>query len=74
MSIAAWKGFIQLVTNPFYWEKTEHGLHQGGAAPAAARVPRAEGGPPPMSPGRAAADPQAAAAPERELATPVGGR
>jgi cellulose synthase/poly-beta-1,6-N-acetylglucosamine synthase-like glycosyltransferase len=26
MSIAAWKGFIQLFTNPFYWEKTEHGL------------------------------------------------
>lgn len=26
MSLAAWKGFIQLFTNPFYWEKTEHGL------------------------------------------------
>ena len=26
MSLAAWKGAIQLVTNPFYWEKTEHGL------------------------------------------------
>jgi cellulose synthase/poly-beta-1,6-N-acetylglucosamine synthase-like glycosyltransferase len=26
MSIAAWKGFIQLFTRPFYWEKTEHGL------------------------------------------------
>jgi glycosyltransferase XagB len=26
MSFAAWKGFIQLFTNPFYWEKTEHGL------------------------------------------------
>ncbi|HUZ29573.1 MAG TPA: glycosyltransferase [Solirubrobacteraceae bacterium] len=26
MSIAAWRGFIQLFTNPFYWEKTEHGL------------------------------------------------
>jgi hypothetical protein len=26
MSIAAWKGFIQLFTNPFYWEKTEHGV------------------------------------------------
>ncbi len=26
MSIAAWKGFLQLFTNPFYWEKTEHGL------------------------------------------------
>jgi len=28
MSIAAWKGFIQLFTNPFYWEKTKHGLDQ----------------------------------------------
>jgi cellulose synthase/poly-beta-1,6-N-acetylglucosamine synthase-like glycosyltransferase len=43
MSIAAWKGFWQLITNPFYWEKTEHGLdaaHDGpavavGTAPAA---------------------------------------
>ncbi|HUY59065.1 MAG TPA: glycosyltransferase [Solirubrobacteraceae bacterium] len=26
MSIGAWKGLIQLFTNPFYWEKTEHGL------------------------------------------------
>lgn len=33
MSLAAWKGAIQLVTNPFYWEKTVHGLdqHEGGA-------------------------------------------
>lgn len=29
MSLAAWKGFIQLFTNPFYWEKTEHGLDDG---------------------------------------------
>lgn len=28
MSYAAWKGFIQLFTNPFYWEKTEHGLDE----------------------------------------------
>jgi cellulose synthase/poly-beta-1,6-N-acetylglucosamine synthase-like glycosyltransferase len=26
MSIAGWKGFFQLITNPHYWEKTEHGL------------------------------------------------
>ena len=26
MSVAGWKGFIQLFTKPFYWEKTEHGL------------------------------------------------
>jgi cellulose synthase/poly-beta-1,6-N-acetylglucosamine synthase-like glycosyltransferase len=31
MSIGAWKGLIQLFTNPFYWEKTVHGLDaQGG--------------------------------------------
>jgi glycosyltransferase XagB len=29
MSWAAWKGFLQLFTNPFYWEKTEHGLDEG---------------------------------------------
>jgi len=37
MSIAAWKGFLQLFTNPFYWEKTEHGLtgvhHEPGVPP-----------------------------------------
>jgi hypothetical protein len=26
ISIGAWKGFIQLFTNPFYWEKTDHGF------------------------------------------------
>ncbi|MCY3023732.1 MAG: glycosyltransferase [Planctomycetota bacterium] len=26
ISIAAFKGFEQLFTNPFYWEKTQHGL------------------------------------------------
>lgn len=31
MSWAAWKGFIQLFTNPFYWEKTEHGLDEDHA-------------------------------------------
>ena len=33
MSIAGWKGFLQLFYRPFYWEKTEHGLHLE-AAPA----------------------------------------
>ncbi|MGI8460350.1 MAG: glycosyltransferase [Solirubrobacterales bacterium] len=27
MSVAAWKGLIQLIRKPFYWEKTEHGLY-----------------------------------------------
>ena len=26
ISIAAWRGFWQLVTRPFHWDKTEHGL------------------------------------------------
>ncbi|HEX3874035.1 MAG TPA: glycosyltransferase, partial [Solirubrobacteraceae bacterium] len=30
MSVAAWKGFLQLFFNPFYWEKTVHGLDQKG--------------------------------------------
>jgi cellulose synthase/poly-beta-1,6-N-acetylglucosamine synthase-like glycosyltransferase len=30
MSWGAWKGFIQLFTKPFYWEKTIHGLDGGG--------------------------------------------
>jgi len=25
-SIAAYKGLYQLIVNPFYWEKTNHGL------------------------------------------------
>lgn len=34
MSVAAWKGFIQLITNPFYWEKTEHGIDLSNATAA----------------------------------------
>jgi hypothetical protein len=26
MSIGGWKGFLQLVTRPSYWEKTRHGM------------------------------------------------
>ena len=26
ISVAAWKGAIQLITKPFYWEKTQHGI------------------------------------------------
>jgi cellulose synthase/poly-beta-1,6-N-acetylglucosamine synthase-like glycosyltransferase len=29
MSIAAWKGFLQLFYAPSYWEKTKHGLYKG---------------------------------------------
>jgi len=38
MSIAAWKGFLQLFYRPFYWEKTVHGLDHG---PEPARSPAA---------------------------------
>jgi cellulose synthase/poly-beta-1,6-N-acetylglucosamine synthase-like glycosyltransferase len=26
ISVAAWRGLIQLITKPFYWEKTSHGV------------------------------------------------
>jgi cellulose synthase/poly-beta-1,6-N-acetylglucosamine synthase-like glycosyltransferase len=29
ISIAAWRGLIQLITKPFYWEKTSHGVTKG---------------------------------------------
>jgi len=29
MSIGAWKGFLQLLYDPSYWEKTVHGLYRG---------------------------------------------
>ena len=36
MSVAAWKGFLQLWTNPFYWEKTVHGHYQQASLPVQA--------------------------------------
>jgi glycosyltransferase XagB len=30
MSIGAWRGFIQLLVNPFYWDKTKHGFFRSG--------------------------------------------
>ncbi|HRU05011.1 MAG TPA: glycosyltransferase [Candidatus Brocadiia bacterium] len=35
ISVGAWKGFIQLIHKPFYWEKTQHGLHVAKAEPGA---------------------------------------
>jgi glycosyltransferase XagB len=32
MSIAAYKGFWQLIHNPFYWEKTQHGISKHTAS------------------------------------------
>ncbi len=39
ISIAAWKGFFQLFSRPFYWEKTTHGL-----TPKKKRAPAPSGG------------------------------
>ncbi|MBN1257439.1 MAG: glycosyltransferase [Planctomycetes bacterium] len=32
ISLAAWKGFLQLFFRPFYWEKTDHGLTEVSGA------------------------------------------
>ncbi len=34
ISLAAWKGLLQLAWRPFYWEKTQHGLDEPGGTPA----------------------------------------
>jgi hypothetical protein len=34
ISIAAWKGFLQLLYKPHFWEKTVHGLFQRKSDPA----------------------------------------
>jgi cellulose synthase/poly-beta-1,6-N-acetylglucosamine synthase-like glycosyltransferase len=44
MSIAAWKGFWQLIVNPFYWEKTEHGLDTAHHETPVAAAPRVGAG------------------------------
>ena len=56
MSVGAWKGFLQLITRPNYWEKTRHGLDlaAGFDAPADHPGPAAQEGteqelPPPES-------------------------
>lgn len=42
-SIGAWKGCLQLVTRPNYWEKTKHGFDITTTAKAAAAEERTEG-------------------------------
>jgi glycosyltransferase XagB len=32
-SIASWKGFVQLIFKPHFWEKTQHGLYQKEVVP-----------------------------------------
>ena len=63
-SWASWRALIQLIRNPFYWEKTPHGLDNGdGAEPAhelvtpampAIALPAAVGDLPTTRPGAAA--------------------
>ncbi|MFN4100387.1 MAG: glycosyltransferase family 2 protein [Pararhodobacter sp.] len=31
--VAAWKGCWEMLSSPFYWDKTTHGLHDGAAHP-----------------------------------------
>lgn len=33
-AVAAWKGCSEMLTSPFYWDKTTHGLHDGGVQAA----------------------------------------
>ncbi|HEY8598322.1 MAG TPA: glycosyltransferase family 2 protein, partial [Thermomicrobiales bacterium] len=40
MSIAAWKGVLQLLYRPHYWEKTQHGLAPTHGTDPAAATPR----------------------------------
>jgi hypothetical protein len=42
ISVGAWKGLLQLVYKPFYWEKTHHGLTPK-EPPASISVPGPEG-------------------------------
>ncbi|MBM9594735.1 glycosyltransferase family 2 protein [Roseitranquillus sediminis] len=40
-AIAAWKGLLELLTKPFFWDKTQHGVSPGvaGAKPTAVPAP-----------------------------------
>jgi hypothetical protein len=33
VSLASWRGLIQLVKNPFYWDKTAHGVSKKAFLP-----------------------------------------
>ncbi len=43
ISVGAWKGALQLVTKPFYWEKTIHGLDEKTSDPPAPGMSAANG-------------------------------
>lgn len=49
MSVAAWKGLWQLIHNPFYWEKTQHGLSKHTAGEVAAALAAEPTAQPPQS-------------------------
>jgi len=40
LSLAAWRALVQLIRDPYRWEKTEHGLAKSSrrTQPAAARL------------------------------------
>lgn len=38
-SVAAWRALVQLIRNPFYWEKTPHGLPAGTRLAVAEQAP-----------------------------------
>ncbi|SIS69213.1 glycosyltransferase [Phaeovulum vinaykumarii] len=55
-TFAAWKGLYEVITRPFYWDKTSHGIYDAGhedgaetgtdpAPPPAPRLPPHDGGP-----------------------------
>jgi cellulose synthase/poly-beta-1,6-N-acetylglucosamine synthase-like glycosyltransferase len=46
ISAGAWKGFVQLLTRPFYWEKTEHGLTAAEPPECGTSPPTPAGGSP----------------------------
>jgi len=39
ISLAAYRALLQLITRPFYWEKTEHGVSRMIAEPGPAPAP-----------------------------------
>jgi cellulose synthase/poly-beta-1,6-N-acetylglucosamine synthase-like glycosyltransferase len=50
-ALAAWRGLFELLTRPFYWDKTEHGRF-GGAEPCPASAPAARGAAPSVAAAR----------------------
>ncbi len=49
-SLAAWKGFSELLTRPFFWDKTQHGVHDGAPVAPKPVVANLDRGQDPSSP------------------------